>query len=487
METSVETSAPRPFSSLPELPGAKPVAGHLPMIRDERMAFLRLGAESPHPMLRLAAPLGNVALVTVPELFHEVLVERHADYQKSAMMRFALGPIANEGLFTSSGELWRRQRKLMAPLFHQSALKTYADDMILCARRAVDGWRDGERVEFAKEATRITMAIAGRTLFDADTYEDTERLGHAITVALDWGNDVAGGAYSLAHVVPSFALLRAADHLPAGLAEPARALSSKLEKPLFFPGAEGRALREALDVLEGRVREMIALRRAQGLSRPDLLSRLLAAKDDETGAGMSDQQVRDELLTLFIAGHETTATGLSWSLDLLCRHPAWYARAEAEADALGHEPTVDDLPRLQTILRVFKEALRLYPPAYFFGRTALRETQLGGYTVPRFTNVLLCPWVLHHNPRVWEDPERFDPDRFLPEAEAARHKTAWAPFSAGPRVCIGNHFSMMEAQLVLALLLQRVRFEALEHPEPDPSATLRPKGTLPMRVTLRAR
>lgn len=487
METSVAPSGLRPFASMPAMPQARPFVGHMPLIRNDRMTFLRLAAESPHPLLRVEAPLGNVAIITVPELLHEVLVERHADYVKSAMMRFSLGPIANEGLFTSSGELWRRQRKLMAPLFHQGALKGYADDMILCARRAVDGWRDGERVEFAKEATRITMAIAGRTLFDTDTHEDTERLGDAITVALDWGADAAGGPYSLAHVVPSFALLRAADHLPEHLADSARALSAKLEKPLFYPGSEGKRLREALDVLEGRVREMIAQRRAQGLSRPDLLSKLLAAKDDETGAGMSDQQVRDEVLTLFVAGHETTATGLSWSLDLLCRHPEWYARAEAEADALGHEPTLEDLPRLQTILRVFKEALRLYPPAYFFGRTATRETELGGYRVPRFANILLCPWVVHHNPRVWEDPDRFDPDRFLPENETARHKTAWVPFSAGPRVCIGNHFSMMEAQLVLALMLQRARFESLEHPAPEPSATLRPRGTLPMRVTLRPR
>ncbi len=484
MQAASAASGLKPFPAIPVMPGGRRLVGHLPLIRDDRMTFIRLGAESPHPMLRVESPVGTVVMVTTPDLFHEALVERHGDYVKSAMMRFTLAPIANEGLFTASGELWKRQRRLMAPMFHASVLKGYADDMTRCARRAVEGWVDGQRVEFMKETTRITMAVAGRTFFDSDTDEDTERLSEAITTALDWGSHQAGTLYSLGHIVPAFALARAADHLPGVMADPARALSEKLQKPLFFLGAEGRRLREAVEVLESRVRAMIASRRAQGLTRPDLLSRLLAARDDD-GTAMTDTQVRDEILTLFIAGHETTATGLAWTMDLLCRHPGWYARCEAEADALGHEPTVEDLPRLQTILRVFKEALRLYPPAYFFGRTASRETDLGGYALPRFTNVLLCPWVLHHNPRVWEDPERFDPDRFLPEREAARHKTAWVPFSAGPRVCIGNHFSMMEAQLVLALLLRRARFTSLEHPAPDPGATLRPHGTLPMTVTLR--
>lgn len=484
MESVTESSALRPFGAIPALAGGRALGGHMPLIRSDRMALLRLGAESPHPLARIEAVLGSVVMPTTPELFHEVLVERNAEYRKSAMMRFTLAPIANEGLFTASGALWKRQRKLMSPMFHASTLKGYADDMVLCTRRAIDGWADGERVEFARETTRIAMAIAGRTFFDSDTHEDTEALSDAITVALDWGSHAAGGVYSLGHIIPSFALARAADRLPDSMADAARSLSSKLEKPLFFPGAEGKRLKEAVEVLETRVRDMIALRRAQGFERPDLLSRLLAARDDD-GAAMSDQQVRDEILTLFIAGHETTATGLAWSMDLLCRHPEWYARAQAEADALGHEPTVEDLPRLQTILRVFKEALRIYPPAYLFGRTAWTATELGGYALPRFVNVLLSPWVLHHNPRVWEDPERFDPDRFLPEREAARHRSAWVPFSAGPRVCIGNHFSMMEAQLVLAQMLQRANFESLEHPAPDPSATLRPHGTLPMRVTVR--
>jgi len=466
------------------LPGAQGMTGHMPLIREDRMRFLALGATSPDPLVRVSAPLGVVALITTPDLLHELLVVRHAEYVKSAMMRFTIAPIAGEGLFTTSGALWKRQRKLMAPLFQPSALHVYADAMLACTRRVVDGWADGQRVDLARETTRITMDIAARTLFDADTTAEAETLSDAITVALDWGSEAAGGALSLAHVVPSFLLARVADVLPGSMAETARAWSSRLEHPRFLPGAAGQRLRQAVKVLDDYVARMIAERRAQGSTRDDLLSRLLAARDDD-GAAMSDTQVRDEVLTLFVAGHETTATGLAWAIDLLCRNPDWYARVEAEVDALGHRPGLDDLPRLQTVLRVFKEALRLYPPAYFFGRTTWQASSLGGYHMPRFGNVLVSPWVIHHNPRVWDDPERFDPDRFLPEAEVGRHRCAWIPFGAGPRVCIGLHFALMEAQLVLAEMLQRYHFDALEPSRPDPATTLRPAGTMPVRVTQR--
>lgn len=489
METPVASSGLRPFASMPPMPQARPLVGHMPMIRNDRMTFLRLAAESPHPLLRIEAPLGNVAIITVPELLHEVLVERHADYVKSAMMRFSLGPIANEGLFTSSGELWRRQRKLMAPLFHQGALKTYADDMILCARRAVDGWRDGERIEFAKEATRITMAIAGRTLFDADTHEDTERLGDAITVALDWGADAAGGPYSLAHIVPSFALTRAADHLPAQLADPARALSAKLEKPLFFPGAEGKKLREALDVLEGRVREMIALRRAQGFSRPDLLSKLLAAKDDETGAGMSDQQVRDEVLILFLAGHETTALAISWTFHLLSQHPKVEAALVDELNTVlaGRDPTFEDLPRLKYAERVVHESLRLYPPAWSLGREALAPFEMGGQRFEKGAWIWVLPWTMHRDPRFYPDPLAFRPERWEDGFAKKLPRGAYIPFGAGPRVCIGNQFAMMESVLLLATIAQRFSLRAAPSPAviPEPAITLRFKHGIKARLARR--
>ena len=230
--------------------------------------------------------------------------------------------------------------------------------------------------------------------------------------------------------------------------------------------------------------QAIYARRAAADHAPDLLSRLLAARDDE-GGRMSDKQVRDEVLTLFVAGHETTATALAWSIHCLCNHPEIAEAVQREADALPGPPTFADLPRLPLALRVFKEALRLYPPVYFFGRQAIEPVTVDGVSLPRDTVVLIAPHALHRRPELYPDPERFDPDRFLPEREAARPKLAWLPFGAGPRVCIGNHFAMMEGQLVLAELLRHARFEAIGVDTPDPGATLRPSSGMKMRVRLR--
>jgi cytochrome P450 len=268
------------------------------------------------------------------------------------------------------------------------------------------------------------------------------------------------------------------------LAQRATPLWEAAIQPIRWPGTGAKKLGEALAVIEARVARMIADRRAAGLGRRDLLSLLLAAHDDH-GRKMSDKQVRDEIVTLFVAGHETTASGLAWALYLLARHPEAYARAKAEAELLrGRRATAADLRNLGFCLQVFKEALRLYPPIYFFGRQAIADVRVGPYDLPRGTIVLISPWCLHHRAEIWPDPERFDPSRFEPAAEEARHKQAFLPFSAGPRTCIGNHFALMEGPIVLATLLSRVDFElATERTvEPDLSATLRPKGGIPMRV-----
>jgi cytochrome P450 len=216
----------------------------------------------------------------------------------------------------------------------------------------------------------------------------------------------------------------------------------------------------------------------------DLLTLLLEARDED-GTVMTDRQVRDEVLTLFVAGHETTATGLAWTIYFACKDPVVYRALEREADAVGDQPSVGDLPALGLCLRAFKEALRLMPPVYVFGRDSVERVTLGEYDLDPRTNVLLAPWVLHHSPRLYPDPDRFDPDRFLPEAEAARHRYAYLPFGAGPRVCLGIHFAYMEAQLVLAALLRRHRFELLEDDAPEPGATLRPRVGVKVRVTRR--
>jgi cytochrome P450 len=478
----------RRFDEIPYAPGGEGWLGHNGEFRRDRMALLRLLANIPEPLVRLRLPFPGVRAVAVgtPELVQELLVEKARSFDKSAMLRFSLFPLAGEGLFTSNGELWRRQRRLMAPLFHPKVLETYAADMVACAQRTIDGWRDGAPLTLLHETTRLTMSVAGKTLFDADTFTNADEIGRALTVALDWSGHIVGRPFAVAHIQTKRRLDALRPHLPVGGALADR-LSLALRGPAFLVGARGRELGRAIALLDNRVQRMIDDRRRSPGHSPDLLARLLAARDDEAGgAAMDDRQVRDEVLTLFVAGHETTATGLAWTIALLCKHPAIYAAVEREVDAVGDAPTVADLPRLGLTLRVFREALRLYPPVFVFGRDSREPVTLGGYELPTPTNVFTSPWALHHNPRYWPDPERFDPDRFLPEAEAARPRYAYLPFGAGPRVCIGRDFAYMEAQLALCVILRRWRFELLADDVPEPSATLRPKRGVPVRVHRRA-
>jgi cytochrome P450 len=307
--------------------------------------------------------------------------------------------------------------------------------------------------------------------------EESDEIGAALTIALRWVSENSGTWFSIAHILARRQLEIAAEHT-RGVAHGffSRA-AERLERPLFFPGHEGRELQACIDVLDRRVQKMIDDRRAQkhGGARQDLLTKLLAAKDDDHKK-MSDRQIRDEILTLFVAGHETTASGLAWTISHLAKAPEMYARVQKEAFAAGREPTVKDLPSLAFSLRAFKEALRLHPPVYLFGRTAQNETELGGYAVPRFTHCLVSPYATHRRESDWPNAEVYDPERFLPELEAKRHKHAFIPFGAGPRICIGNHFALLEAQLVLSVLFSQCDFELTGPVESEPSAALRPRS-----------
>jgi len=473
--------------SISDIPPVAPALRQLRMMRHDRIGgLLRFNAER-RDIGRFPFTLGDVVLVNSPDLVHDVLVSRAKAFEKSPVLRSALYPLAGHGLFTSEGELWRRQRKLMAPMFQQASIAQFATDMTACAERAARTWRDGEVVDMARETTRITMAIAGKTLFDADTFTDADELGAALTTALEWAGTQSSSTTLIAQARTYVALGRLADRLPGRLARMARGLADRAMVPILWPTDRTRALKSALGLLEARVARMIAERRAHPAERRDLLSLLLEARSEDDGATMSDKQVRDEVLTLFVAGHETTATALAWALMLLAQHRDVYARLRQEVDALGRVPTLADLPKLALALRVFKESLRLYPPVYLFGRVAVMDVQVGDYILPKGTVVLLSPFSLHRRPELWPDPERFDPERFLPVEEARRDRSAFIPFSAGPRTCIGNHFALMEGPLVLATLLHHADFELVDPrgAQPEPMATLRPKGGIAMRVALR--
>lgn len=475
------------FQSIPLAPGGTGLLGHNAEFRKDRMGMLRKLTQVTQPLARLKLPAPGVRAVVAldPDIVQEILVEKAKSFNKSDMLRFSLFPLAGEGLFTSNGELWRRQRKLMAPMFHPKALEAYAPDMVACALRTVERWRDGQQLSLAAETTQLAMAIAGKTLFGADTFTEADSLGHALTVTLDWAGWVIGRPLAIGHVMVKRALSNLAKSGPELLKPYAARGALATRGPVALVGKRGREVAKAVVVLDQQVQRMIDDRRATSTPHEDLLARLLTARDED-GERMSDRQIRDEILTLFVAGHETTATGLAWTIHEACRDPHVYAEMEREADAVGDSPTVHDLGKLDMCLRAFKEALRLYPPVYMFGRDSIEEVQLGGYELRPPTNTLVSPWVVQRLPRLWKDAETFDPERFRPEQEAKRHRYAYLPFSAGPRFCLGIHFAYMEAPLVLAVLLRRYRFELIEPDVPEPSATLRPKAGVQVRVRRRS-
>jgi cytochrome P450 len=454
----------------------------------ERLDLQRQIAGASAPMVRgriLHLPL---VLPARPEACHEVLVTKAKSFEKSPGLRVILHDLAGHGLFTSEGELWKRQRKLMAPIFTPGALAQYAEAMRTTAQRAADGFSPGQSIDLAHETTRIAMTVVGSALFGIDTFDEADALGAALTTALGWVNGVLASPAIAAHIMVLDAIGKVAPRTSGRLRGLLDRTRETFESPFLIEGSRGPALRQAVALIDDRVQAMIDERRREGLGRADLLTRLLAARDADAGGAMSDRQVRDEAVTLFVAGHETTATSLAWAFYLLARHPEVLRRVVAEADALGDAPLTHWQPeRLDLTTRVFREALRLYPPLMMFPRRSLEEVEIAGTTLPPRTLVFVSAYAQHRRADVWPDPDRFDPDRFLPQHEAERPKGAYLPFSAGPRFCIGMHFAMMEGPIVLATLLRRFRFDIDPERtiEEDDFATLRPKGGVPAIVRAR--
>ncbi len=451
----------------------------------ERLDFQREIARASAPLVRGRLLHLPVVFPARPEACHEVLVSKAKSFEKSPGLRVLLHDLAGNGLFTSEGELWRRQRKLMAPLFTPASLGGYAEVMRRAAQRAAERMRPGQQVDIAAETTRIAMTVVGDALFGADTFDEADTLGSALTTALGWVNESLASPAIAAHILLLDATGDLARRTRGTLKTWLERAHHALESPFLVKGSKSRELRAAMAVLDERIQGMIEDRRREGLSRPDLLTRLLAARDADEGGSMTDKQVRDEVVTLFVAGHETTATSLAWALYLLAREPAVRERVVAEAHAFADSSLESyDPDKLELTTRVFREALRLYPPVMIFPRRTLEEVEIAGTRLPPRTIVFVSAYAQHRRADVYEAPERFEPDRFLPERDAARPKGAYLPFSAGPRSCIGMSFAMMEGPIVLATLLSRLRFEidpALRVVEDD-FATLRPKGGVPAIV-----
>jgi cytochrome P450 len=392
--------------------------------------------------------------VNHPELLKQVLVDKAQAYGKGNTFD-RLKPLLGNGLVVSDGELWLRQRRLAQPAFHRERLAELVKIMVDTTGDMLQRWErlpPGGTVDLAAEMMRLTLDVVSRTLFGADV-AGADEVAHSVYRCIQISNDRFLSLNPLVTVLPSQA---------------------------------NREFDKALQVVDRAVFRMIEQRRHETTPRHDLLAMLMEAVDEETRGGMSNQQLRDEVMTLFVAGQDTTAAGLAWLFSLLHVHPETARGIREEvAEVVGNrEPTAQDLSRLVRTRLAFEETLRLYPPAWAIGRVAKEDSELGGYQVPRGTFIIALPWIIHRHPAFWEDPERFDPERFTPERVQQRARHAYVPFGAGQRQCIGNNFAMMEVQLVAAMVLRRFKLELVSGQMPEPHAllTLRPKGSVPVRL-----
>ena len=398
----------------------------------------------------------HVYQLTHPDLARQVLVEQPEKFHKAQLIKRAFRPFAGEGLLTSDGALWRQQRRLMQPAFHPAQLTTYGAAMVEHALRMVEAVEDGRVLEINEAMARLTLGIVVKCLFGADFMREAEKVSRLMVEVLDAAN---------------------------------RRLNSVLLVPSWVPTWRNLREKRALATLDGMIQALITARRTSDRKPDDLLSVLLAAVDEDSGAGMSDRQLRDEMMTLFLAGHETTAAALTWTWYLLSQHPAVEARLVGELQQVlgGRAPTVADLPNLPYTEMVVREAMRLYPPAPGVAREPIEDVKIGGYDVPKGSLISVNIYALHRDPRFFEDPERFDPDRFSNAWDERIPRYAYFPFGGGPRVCIGNGFAMMEARLILATLAQRCQLslEPGQQVVPIQLVTVRPKNGVRMRLKMR--
>jgi cytochrome P450 len=463
------SAAPGPPGGWPAGPRGHFLTGVLPELGRDPLGFLTACARRYGDFVPMRLGLLPGLLLSHPDLVEEVLVTQHRHFVKGPTVR-RLRVLGN-GLLASEGELWRRQRRLMQPAFHRQRVAGYADTMVRHTERMLAGWRDGETRDVVGDMMALTMGIVAETLF---------------------GVGLPGGPGTLAE-------------MGAALAEIGGHFNSRTYSLLFFlpdavPTPGNLRLRRATARLDRVIYGIIGeRRRGGGADSGDLLSLLLRARDepDEDGGrepgqgarGMTDRQLRDEVMTLFLAGHDTTALALSWTWTLLAQHPQAEARLHAELREVlgGRAPAAADLPRLRYTEHVLTEALRLYPPAWAVGRQAAADCEIGGRRVPRGTVVTISQWVIHRDPRFFADADAFRPERWAGGLTGRLPRYAYFPFGGGPRVCIGTGFAMTEAVLLLATIAQRFRL-ALEPGfavTPQPFVTLRPKHGV--RAVLRQR
>jgi cytochrome P450 len=446
------------LKTAPDSPGV-PVLGALPYLsREGPIAYYTRAWQRLGDVFRVQLGPRRALVVVHPDAIADVLVNQRDNYVK-ARTYDGLRMLAGHGLLTLEGEAWRKRRRMAQPAFHKESIRKLVERFVVVTRAALDGLEqrlpEGGVIEAHDEMTRLTLDIVGETLLGRRLGPTADSSAHAFSEA--------------------FAVLARRSEIPFSV-------------PRWLPTPGNRRLTRALETLDSVVYPIIAEARARPLdAQPTLLSMLLQARDADTGEPLSDAELRDEILTLVLAGHETTALLLTWGFTLLGNEPAIVARMRAEvAEVVGDgEPSAEQLPRLIYLKQVIDEILRLRPPAWVLARDVVADGSLRGYRVHAGELVMPIPYLTHRHPEFWPNPERFDPERFTPEQIRVRPNLSYCPFSAGPRSCIGNLFTMAEAQVILAMLLQRADFELTSlAPVPlRPIMTLRPGG--PVHVRLR--
>jgi cytochrome P450 len=441
------------------LPGPKglPIVGVAFDVRGDPLGVMRSYAREYGDIVRFRVMMQDRILLNHPDFIEQVLVVQQGKFHKSELTRRITGRMLGQGLLISEGDFWRRQRRLAQPAFHRARVNDYASTMAEIALDHISRWRDGEERNVSQDMMGLTLDIAVRTLFGTTLPGEAEQVGRAMTFLM---------RYSLSR-----------QRLPVRI-------------PETWPTPNNRRANEELAFMDSLVYRMISEREAaNGAAHHNDLLALLMGAMDEDGSHMTRQQLRDEAMTLFIAGHETTSQMLSWTWYALSQNPAIEQRLQEELNGVlgGRPPQVADLPRLPYLQAVMNESLRLYPPAYILARMAIEPCQIGGYDIPLRSTIVLAPWVTHRDPRFYDDPDTYRPERWLDGLMQRLPAGAYFPFGDGPRRCIGQGFALMEAAIVIGALAQKFRLRLVPGHEvvPEPLVTLRPRQGI--RMTLHAR
>lgn len=443
-------------------PKGYPLLGVIPALRANTLGFLDGVVKTYGDFVPMRMFMSTAYLLNHPKHIEHVLQTNYRNYRKTKMMD-KFKPILGEGLFISEDELWTRQRKLVQPSFHRQRVEAMGTTMISVIQDHVRMWdgfaATGEEVNLSLDMSYLALEVALRTMFGNSLPRDE---ANAISEALHVANEIT-----------------------------AKRLWEMTRLSEFLPTRETRAYNNAAQTLDRIVTRIINERRKSDVRQDDLLGVLIDARDADTDEAMSDKQLRDEVLTLLLSGHETTAVALSWAFLLLAQNPAVLERLRDEADTVlaGRDPVSEDVRSLEYTKRVVQEVARLKPPIWWVARTAISDDNIAGEHIKAGTTVLISQYLIHRNPSVWEDPERFDPTRFEPEQSVRRSKFAYLPFGAGPRVCVASAFATMEMQFLLAMMLRRFDVTITSDLEPELSnlITLRPKYDITAKVSLRRR